>query len=161
MYDYITSELPTLVESSFPVMENRRSIFGHSMGGHGALTIALNNPTRYRSVSAFSPIVAPSIVPWGKKAFAAYLGEDQQAWQAHDATCLVKRSTLPGTILIDQGNADDFLAEQLKCELFEQACSEAGQALELRMQKGYDHSYYFIASFMADHVSHHAEALCD
>jgi S-formylglutathione hydrolase len=137
----------------------RTGIFGHSMGGHGALTIALKNPDRYRSVSAFAPIVAPSRVPWGEKALPRYLGEDRAAWAEYDACELVRRQTFPGTILIDQGEADTFLEKQLKPELFDQASAEAGQALTLRRHPGYDHSYYFIASFVEDHLRHHAAAL--
>jgi len=129
------------------------------MGGHGALTIALKYPQRYRSVSAFAPIVAPSQVPWGKKALSRYLGTDRQAWADYDACALVGRQTFPGTILIDQGEADQFLHDQLKPELFDQACAEAGQALLLRRHPGYDHSYYFIASFIDEHLRHHATAL--
>jgi S-formylglutathione hydrolase len=129
------------------------------MGGHGALTIALKNADRYRSVSAFAPIVAPSQVPWGLKALPRYLGENRAAWEDYDATSLVKRRKFPGTILIDQGEADKFLAEQLRPQLFEAACRASGQALNLRLQPGYDHSYYFISTFMADHLRHHAAAL--
>jgi S-formylglutathione hydrolase len=159
MYSYIGEELPALVAAHFPVDAARCGIFGHSMGGHGALTIALKHPQRYRSVSAFAPIVAPMRVPWGQKAFSRYLGADQTAWRDYDASELVRRRAFPGTILIDQGEADKFLEGQLKPELFEQACAEAGQALTLRRQAGYDHSYYFIASFIDDHLRHHASAL--
>jgi len=162
MYDYIKEELPALIESSFPAQRDRRGILGHSMGGHGALTLALRNPGRYRSVSAFAPIVAPSEVPWGQKAFRAYLGEDRAAWAAHDATQLV-RSAQPSEerlpILIDQGDADQFLERELKPELFRKACEEAGHPLNLRMQPGYDHSYYTIATFIGDHLDHHAARL--
>jgi S-formylglutathione hydrolase len=129
------------------------------MGGHGALTVALKHPQRYQSVSAFAPIVAPSQVPWGDKALSRYLGADRQAWADYDACELVRRQTFPGSILIDQGDADQFLQIQLKPELFDQACAEAGQALLLRRHPGYDHSYYFIASFIDDHLRHHARAL--
>jgi S-formylglutathione hydrolase len=129
------------------------------MGGHGALTIVLKHPQRYQSVSAFAPIVAPSQVPWGDKALSRYLGADRRAWADYDACELVRRQTFPGSILIDQGDTDQFLQTQLKPELFDQACAEAGQALLLRRHPGYDHSYYFIASFIDDHLRHHARAL--
>ncbi|WJI15345.1 S-formylglutathione hydrolase [Pseudoxanthomonas winnipegensis] len=158
MDDYIVEELPALIEANFPVSE-ARSIFGHSMGGHGALAIALRNPQRYRSVSAFSPIVAPTQVPWGQKAFAAYLGEDRAAWKAYDATELVKTSTPRLPLLIDQGDADEFLEGQLKPQLFAQAAAEVGYPITLRMQPGYDHSYYFMASFIGEHIAFHAAAL--
>jgi S-formylglutathione hydrolase len=158
MYDYIVDELPALVEANFPVTD-ARAISGHSMGGHGALTIALKNPGRYRSVSAFSPIVAPSQVPWGEKAFAAYLGQDRQAWKQYDATELLGVATERLPLLIDQGDGDEFLQAQLKPELFERAATTAGYPITLRMQPGYDHSYYFIASFIGDHIAHHASAL--
>ena len=159
MEDYVVQELPALVEAQFPATA-RRAISGHSMGGHGALTLALRHPGRYASVSAFSPIVAPSQVPWGQKAFTAYLGEDRSAWLAHDAVALVASDLderLP--LLVDQGEADEFLAGQLKPELLQQACAAAGHPLTLRMQPGYDHSYYFIASFIGEHIAHHAQAL--
>jgi len=159
MRSYVSDELPALLAAHFPVDGKRASICGHSMGGHGALTLALRAPERYRSVSAFAPIVAPSRVPWGQKAFAGYLGDDQSLWADHDACALVRRRTFPGTILIDQGDADRFLEQQLRPELFEQACAEAGQPLLLRRQAGYDHSYWFIASFVDDHLMHHARAL--
>ena len=159
MYSYIVDELPALVAGRFPVDVRRTGIFGHSMGGHGALTIALKNPDRYRSVSAFAPIVAPSRVPWGEKALPRYLGEDRAAWADYDACELVRKRPFPGSILIDQGEADQFLEKQLKPELFEQACAEAGQQLVLRRQAGYDHSYYFISTFVDDHLRHHAAAL--
>jgi S-formylglutathione hydrolase len=158
MYDYVASELPSLIEAGFAVTD-RRGIFGHSMGGHGALTVALKNPGRYVSVSAFAPIVAPTRVPWGQKTFGAYLGDDEDAWKAHDATCLVAAATERLPILIDQGGADDFLDEQLRPQLFKAACEEVGQPLELRMQLGYDHSYYFIATFIGEHIAHHFEAM--
>jgi S-formylglutathione hydrolase len=158
MYDYVVEELPALVEANFPVT-GARAISGHSMGGHGALTIALKNPGRYRSVSAFSPIVAPSRVPWGEKAFAAYLGDDRDAWRRHDAVELVKHARERLPLLVDQGDADEFLESQLRPELLQAACADAGHPLVLRMQPGYDHSYYFIASFIGDHVAHHARAL--
>jgi len=159
MYSYITEELPELVEKKFPVDTQRRGIFGHSMGGHGALTIALRHPERYRSVSAFAPIVAPTQCPWGEKAFSGYLGSDRETWKQHDACELVRQRGFGTRILVDQGGADSFLEEQLKPQLFREACEVSGTELELRMQDGYDHSYYFIASFMGDHVAHHARIL--
>lgn len=158
MYDYIVDELPAWVEASLPASD-ARAISGHSMGGHGALTIALKNPGRYRSVSAFSPIVAPSQVPWGEKAFGAYLGDDREDWKQHDTVELVRSAQEKLPLLIDQGDADEFLDGQLKPQLLQAACETAGHPLELRMQPGYDHSYYFIASFIGDHVAHHAAAL--
>ena len=158
MYDYVVNELPALVEAHFPVT-GARGISGHSMGGHGALVVALRNPGRYRSVSAFAPIVAPSRVPWGEKAFAAYLGDDREAWKAYDAVELVATAAERLPLLVDQGDADEFLRPQLKPELLKAACEAAGHALTLRMQPGYDHSYYFMASFMGEHVAHHARAL--
>ena len=157
MEDYVAQELPALIEQHFPATD-ARGLFGHSMGGHGALTLALRHPGRWRSVSAFSPIVAPSQVPWGRKALAAYLGEDPAAWRAHDAVALIAgaRERLP--LLIDQGEADEFLP-QLRPELLRAACDAAGHPLTLRLHPGYDHGYYFIASFIADHVAHHARAL--
>ncbi len=159
MHRYVVEELPALVARHFPVDTARSSIFGHSMGGHGALSIALRYPDRYRSVSAFAPIVAPSQVPWGQKALPRYLGDNPSAWADYDACELVRRQTFPGTILVDQGEADKFLEAQLKPELFDQACAEAGQALLLRRHPGYDHSYWFISTFMEDHLRHHASAL--
>ena len=159
MATYVAQELPALVEGHFPLDGNRRGIFGHSMGGHGALVTALRHPGRYRSLSAFAPIVAPCRVPWGEKAFGRYLGDDRDAWKAWDASELVKKQRFDGEILIDQGLADQFLANQLKPELFVEACALAGQPLRVRRQEGYDHSYYFIASFMEDHLRHHAAAL--
>ena len=159
MHRYVVEELPALVARHFPVDTARSSIFGHSMGGHGALTIALRYPERYRSVSTFAPIVAPSQVPWGQKALPRYLGDNPAAWADYDACELVRRQTFPGTILIDQGEADKFLEAQLKPELFDQACAEAGQPLLLRRHPGYDHSYWFISTFMEDHLRHHAQAL--
>ena len=158
MYDYVVSELPALIEANFPATA-ARAISGHSMGGHGALVVALKNPGRYRSVSAFSPIVAPSQVPWGEKAFTAYLGDDRQAWKAWDATELVVGAQERLPLLIDQGDADEFLAGQLKPELLREACAAVGHPLQLRMQPGYDHSYYFISSFIGEHIAHHASAL--
>ena len=158
MYDYIVEELPAWVEAD-PMASDRRAISGHSMGGHGALTIALKKPGRYRSVSAFSPIVAPTQVPWGQKAFAAYLGDDREAWKAWDTVELVRQAREPLPLLVDQGDADEFLQGQLKPELLQAAAAEAGHPLTLRLQPGYDHSYYFIASFIGDHIAHHAAAL--
>lgn len=158
MHDYVANELPALIEASFPASD-ARSICGHSMGGHGALVIALKHPGRYRSVSAFAPIVAPSQVPWGEKAFTAYLGPDREAWKAWDATELVKTAAEKLPILIDQGQADEFLDGQLKPWLLEEAAQAAGHPLVLRMQPGHDHSYYFIASFIGEHIAHHAAAL--
>jgi S-formylglutathione hydrolase len=158
MHDYVVEELPALVEAHFPA-NGARAISGHSMGGHGALVIALRNPGRYRSVSAFSPIVAPMRVPWGEKAFTAYLGDDRDAWKPWDATELVASAEERLPLLVDQGDADEFLAAQLKPELLRAACEAAGHPLTLRLQPGYDHSYYFIASFIGDHVAHHARAL--
>lgn len=158
MYDYIVHELPKLIEASIPATQ-ARAISGHSMGGHGALTIALREPGRYKSVSAFSPIVAPSQVPWGQKAFAAYLGSDQTTWKEHDTVELIKSATERLPLLIDQGLDDQFLAEQLQPELLQAACESAGHPLTLNMRPGYDHSYYFIASFIEEHIAHHAAAL--
>jgi S-formylglutathione hydrolase len=159
MASYVTNELPELIRAMFDADPSRSGIFGHSMGGHGALTIALRNPGRYRSVSAFAPIVAPTRVPWGQKALPRYLGDDPLAWNAYDACELVREHRFPGTILIDQGDADGFLDSQLQPQRFEAACRASGQALELRMQVGYDHSYWFIQSFIADHLRHHATAM--
>lgn len=160
MYDYIVDELPNLIEQHF-LASDQRSIFGHSMGGHGALMIALRNPQRYASVSAFSPIVAPSQVPWGQKAFSAYLGDDQSTWASYDSLAWMKQSAHSKklALLIDQGSGDEFLAEQLKPELFAQAAKDANYPMTLRMHDSYDHSYYFISSFIADHFAHHAAAL--
>ncbi|WP_066705240.1 S-formylglutathione hydrolase [Curvibacter delicatus] len=158
MQDYVAQELPALIEQHFPSTE-QRGIFGHSMGGHGALVTALRHPGRYRSVSAFAPVVAPSQVPWGSKAFMAYLGEDRDAWKAWDAVELIATAQERLPLLVDQGEADEFLAKQLRPELLQQACDAAGHPLTLRRHAGYDHSYYFIASFMADHFTHHAKAL--
>jgi S-formylglutathione hydrolase len=160
MYSYVTRELPEVIAAAFPRADlDRQGIFGHSMGGHGALVAALRNPDRYRSVSAFAPICAPSQVPWGQKAFAGYLGEDRAAWRAYDAAALVASTRWQRPILVDQGSADDFLATQLRPDLLEAACGAAGIPLTLRMQAGYDHSYFFIATFLADHLAHHAAAL--
>lgn len=160
METYVVDELRTLVEASFPIAADRRGLFGHSMGGHGALTLALRHPGLYRSVSAFAPIVAPAQVPWGHKAFAGYLGEDRSLWEQHDATALVRAGKrFANPVLIDQGLDDKFLSEQLRPELFEAACREAGVELTLRRHEGYDHSYYFIQSFVQDHLEHHAGLL--
>ena len=159
MYSYVTRELPDLVASHFAADTTRASIMGHSMGGHGALVCALRNPGRYRSVSAFAPVCAPSQVPWGQKAFAGYLGEDRAAWLEYDAAALIERQPRSDEILVDQGTADKFLAEQLRPELLEAACAKSGQPLRLRRQPGYDHSYWFIQTFMPDHVAWHAAAL--
>lgn len=160
MASYIARELPTLVFQRFPARRDRQGIFGHSMGGHGALTLALNNPGTYASLSAFAPIAAPMGCPWGQKAFMGYLGENREAWRPYDATELIRAGKRhAGAILIDQGSKDQFLSQQLKPELFVAACREAGQAVEFRMQEGYDHSYYFIATFIGDHLRHHAAAL--
>jgi S-formylglutathione hydrolase len=159
MYSYVTRELPEIVAQSLPADAAATGIFGHSMGGHGALTIALKNPSVYKSVSAFSPIAAPMQCPWGKKGFSNYLGPNQDAWRDYDATDLVARKPYPGLILIDQGTSDQFLKEQLLPEKFAAAAEKAGQKLELRMQPGYDHGYYFIQTFMADHLRHHAAIL--
>ncbi len=158
MHDYVVDELPALVEANFPVTTSR-AISGHSMGGHGALVLALRNPGRYRSVSAFSPIVAPSQVPWGQKALTAYLGEDRAKWSAWDASELVKQSSDKLPLLVDQGGDDEFLDGQLRPPLLQAAAVAAGHPLQLRMRPGYDHSYYFIASFIGEHIAHHAAAL--
>ena len=158
MYDYVVDELPALVEAHFPASD-RRSISGHSMGGHGALICALKNPGRYRAVSAFAPICHPMACPWGEKAFSRYLGADRSRWRDWDATELIADAAERLPILIDQGDADGFLAEQLKPEALEMAALAAGHPLTLRLQPGYDHSYYFIASFIESHLRHHAQAL--
>lgn len=158
MYDYIVDELPELIEAHFPA-SSARSISGHSMGGHGALTIALRNPGRYRSVSAFSPIVAPSQVPWGEKAFSMYLGDDREAWKQHDAVELIKAGASPLPLLVDQGEADEFLESQLKPQLLREACQAADYPLQLNLRPGFDHSYYFIASFIDEHIGFHAAQL--
>ncbi|MDX7991692.1 S-formylglutathione hydrolase [Xenorhabdus sp. Reich] len=158
MYDYVVSELPSLIEANFAVT-GIRAISGHSMGGHGALIIALKNPGRYCSVSAFSPIVAPSQVPWGKKAFSAYLGENVSEWKQYDAVELIKNAEERLPILIDQGLNDNFLEEQLRPHLLQNICDETGYPVSLNFRAGYDHSYYFIASFIEDHIIHHAKAM--
>src|SRR5688572_5269506 len=159
MYSYVTAELPDLVAAEFPADMARQSIAGHSMGGHGALTLALRNPARYRSVSAFAPIVAPGRVPWGEKALGLYLGEDRAAWRAHDAVALIEDGARIAEILVDQGSADSFLERELRPELLAEACRAAGIDLTLRMQPGYDHSYYFISTFIEDHLRWHFERL--
>lgn len=159
MYSYVTEELPALIARHFPIDGNRAGIFGHSMGGHGALVCAFRNPQRYRSVSAFAPIVAPTQVPWGQKAFAGYLGANRSTWNAYDATALAAETAWRQPVLIDQGSADEFLETQLKPHLLVEAAGKAGIPVQLRLQPGYDHSYYFIASFIGDHIAHHAAAL--
>jgi len=160
MESYVAGELPVLIAANFPADPDYQGLFGHSMGGHGALTLALRHPGRWRSVSAFAPICAPSQCPWGAKAFAGYLGPDRTAWAEHDACELLRaRGPLPCQLLVDQGLDDKFLAEQLKPELLEAAAEETGQRLTLRRHAGYDHSYWFIQTFVADHVAHHAQAL--
>ena len=159
MRTYVEEELPALVASRFPIDPERQGISGHSMGGHGALTIALRNPGRFRSVSAFAPIVAPSQVPWGEKALGGYLGTDRAAWRPYDAVSLIEDGARLPDLLVDQGEADNFLHNQLKPELLEQACAAAGIALTLRRQPGYDHSYFTIATFIEDHLRWHAERL--
>ena len=159
MASYVTEELPALVAEHFPIDGSRQGICGHSMGGHGALTLALKHPGRYRSVSAFAPIVAPRQVPWGRKALGHYLGQDDAAWRAHDSVALIEEGARVDELLVDIGLADPFLDEQLRPDLLEAACRDAGIALTLRMQPGYDHSYYFISTFMADHLRWHAERL--
>lgn len=162
MERYVTAELLTVVRERFPIDLARVGISGHSMGGHGALTLALRHPQLFRSVSAFSPICSPLRCPWGEKAFAHYLGDDRSQWEAHDATWLIRQGMAAGrfdNILVDQGLADSFLEGQLKPELLEEACAAAGQPLTLRRQAGYDHSYFFISTFIADHLQWHAERL--
>ena len=160
METYVVTDLISAVEGAFPLDPARRGMFGHSMGGHGALTLTLRHPERFKSVSAFAPICSPTRCAWGQKAFAAYLGDDQAAWREHDAALLIEAGAARvSEILVDQGTADNFLAEQLKPELLKAACETAGVALTLRMQEGYDHSYFFISSFVADHVAWHAARL--
>ncbi len=159
MRSYIETELPALVAANLPADMDRQSISGHSMGGHGAITIALRNPGRFRAVSAFSPIASPINCPWGQKALSGYLGDDHAAWRAYDATALIEDGHRIPALLVDQGLADNFLVNQLKPELLEAACAPAGIKLNLRRQEGYDHSYYFIASFIEDHLRYHAQAL--
>jgi S-formylglutathione hydrolase len=159
MESYVADELPKLLAKEFPVDIARMGITGHSMGGHGALTLGLRYPERFRCISALSPIVAPSQVPWGQKAFSAYLGDDHATWSEHDACELVQTRPHPAEIRIDQGGADEFLARELQPERFERAAKQAGQALQLAVHPGYDHSYYFVASFMPEHLRHHARVL--
>jgi S-formylglutathione hydrolase len=159
MWTYVTEELPELIGASFPVDMARQSIMGHSMGGHGALTIGLSFPDRFRAISAFAPIVAPSRVPWGQKAFGNYLGPDHSTWRKHDAVALIEDGARARALLVDQGDADPYLQEQLRPELLRQACDQAGIELTLKVRPGYDHSYYFINSFLADHLAWHAARL--
>lgn len=161
MWSYITEELPALIAREFPVDIDRQAIMGHSMGGHGALTAALRFPERYKSVSAFAPIVAPGRVPWGEKAFTGYLGSDRAAWRMHDAVALIEDGARVPAMLVDQGESDTFLDEQLRPSLLSHACKDAGIDLMLRLHPGYDHSYYFISTFMDDHLAWHAERLRD
>jgi S-formylglutathione hydrolase len=159
MWSYVTDELPGLVSAEFPVDFGRQGIMGHSMGGHGALTVGLSDPGRIRSVSAFAPIVAPGQVPWGQKALTGYLGEDRSLWRRHDAVALIEDGAHVPELLVDVGDADPFLEQELRPDLLQRACTDAGIALTLRMQPGYDHSYYFISTFMAEHLRWHAERL--
>jgi len=161
MHDYVSRELPELVTGRFALRADRQAISGHSMGGHGALTVALKNPGRYRSVSAFAPICSPTRCPWGEKAFTAFFGEDRAAWEAHDASLLIAHARERLPLLVDQGEADGFLAAQLKPELLQDAAGSASYPLRLRMQPGYDHSYFFVASFIGEHIAFHAEHLRD
>ena len=158
MHDYVVHELPELVEAHFPISDVR-GIAGHSMGGHGALTVALNHPDRFRSVSAFAPIVSPGQVPWGQKALGGYLGDDRATWRKHDTVALIDDGARVEEILVDVGLSDPFIEKELRPELLEQSCKAAGIALTLRRHAGYDHSYYFISTFMADHIAWHAERL--
>ena len=159
MYSYITDELPALINGEFPVDSQRASISGHSMGGHGALTIALKNPGQYKSVSAFSPIVSPLSCPWGDKVLSNYLGDDREIWAQYDSVELVKSATEHLPVLVDQGDSDNFLVEQLKTELLISAAGKADYPMQIRMQPNYDHSYFFIATFIGDHIAFHARAL--
>jgi len=159
MWTYVTEELPALVASEFPVDMDRQGITGHSMGGHGALTAALRNPGRFRSVSAFAPIVAPSQVPWGKRALGGYLGDDPEAWRRHDAVALIEDGARIDELLVDVGTADPFLETELRPDLLRRSCDGAGIGLQLNLRDGYDHSYYFISTFMADHLRWHSERL--
>jgi len=159
MWSYVADELPKLIAKEFPVARDRQSITGHSMGGHGALTIALNHPGRFRSVSAFAPIVGPGQVPWGQKALSGYLGPDEASWRRHDAVALIDEGARVEEILVDVGLADPFIEKELRPELLEESCRKAGIKLTLRRHAGYDHSYYFISTFMADHIAWHAERL--
>ncbi|MEH6606354.1 MAG: S-formylglutathione hydrolase [Pseudomonadales bacterium] len=159
MYSYITEELPALINREFPVKADRQSISGHSMGGHGALSIALKNPGNFRSASAFAPICSPINCPWGHKALGGYLGDDRAKWEQYDATALIGKATQQLPLLVDQGSADQFLQEQLKPELLIAACEKAGYPLQYRLQDGYDHSYFFMASFIGEHIAFHAQYL--
>jgi S-formylglutathione hydrolase len=159
MWSYVTQELPALIAAHFPADMNRQSIMGHSMGGHGALTIGLSFPDRYKAVSAFAPIVAPSQVPWGEKALTGYLGTDRAIWRQHDSVALIEDGARIPALLVDQGQADNFLEEQLRPHLLAAACEAAGIDLTLRLRAAYDHSYYFISTFMADHLRWHAARL--
>ena len=159
MYDYITKELPSLINANFNVDPSLQGIFGHSMGGHGAITIALNNPGQYKSLSAFAPISSPMNCPWGEKALTGYLGSDRETWKKHDAAYLVGTTSEKLPLLVDQGTGDNFLKDQLKPELLQQAADANQYPVTIRMQEGYDHSYFFIATFMEDHIDHHARAL--
>jgi len=159
MYDYVVNELPALITRKLPLDGDRAGIFGHSMGGHGALTIALKNPGRYRSVSAFSPICSPANCPWGHKALSNYIGDDRAAWKQYDTTELVRTAREHLPVLVDQGEADDFLAEQLKTSMLEQASADSDYPMTIRMQAGYDHSYFFIASFVGEHIAFHTQHL--
>jgi S-formylglutathione hydrolase len=159
MWTYVTEELPALVAAEFPVDMERQGITGHSMGGHGALTVALRHPGRFRSISAFAPIVAPSQVPWGQKALAGYLGENRAQWRQHDAVALIEDGARVPELLVDVGTADQFLEAELRPELLKQACAEAGIPLQLNRRPGYDHSYFFISTFMAEHLRWHADRL--
>ena len=159
MWSYVTAELPDVIAANFPVDMDRQGITGHSMGGHGALTVGLRFPDRFRSVSAFAPIVAPSAVPWGQKAFTGYLGADRAAWRKHDAVALIADGARVPALLVDQGDADPWLAEQLRPDLLVAACAVAGQPLTLRTQPGYEHGYMFVSTFIDDHLAWHAERL--
>ena len=161
MYSYVTKEIIEILDLCFPIDTKRLGIFGHSMGGHGALTIHLKNPSLFNTVSAFAPICAPTQCPWGQKAFANYLGNDQSRWREYDSSELVKSNSKGPDILIDQGLADNFLEKELHPHLFEKSCRDAGRNLLLRRHEGYDHGYYFIASFIADHLNHHSKGLCN
>jgi S-formylglutathione hydrolase len=160
MYSYVTKELPDLIHQNFPTLPNQQGIFGHSMGGHGALVCALRNPDQYKSVSVFAAIAAPIQCPWGQKAFTNYLGSDRQTWKNYDASELIKEKGFPQPILYDQGTVDNFLESQLFPKIFQQACELANQPLILRYQTGYDHGFYFVNTFIADHIRHHGQILC-
>ena len=159
MEDYIIHELPKVIKENFPVLSERQAIFGHSMGGHGALTLALKHPSLFRSVSAFAPICAPSQCPWGQKAFTEYLGDDQMEWLKHDANQMMKTTNMKTPMLIEQGSADEFLERELNFELFRETCSNRNYPATFHIREGYDHSYYFIATFIGDHLRFHSEQL--